>query len=103
MPNGDRDALKTAMTEPLAADVVRVVSLHGTWLQQPNLDLVLDAVRAFDNPLAFVFASVMDPFAGSRAVDGLQELIEVSGADGRYLELLRSDVTGIAFAAFGAV
>jgi hypothetical protein len=42
---------------------VRVVSLHQTWLRRPNLPLVLDAVRACDDHLAFVFARVMDPFA----------------------------------------
>src|SRR4249919_1830089 len=97
VPSGDQEALKTAMSEPLAADVLRVVSLHETWLRWPNLGLVLDAVRACDNSLAFVFASVMDPFAVAGAVDGLQELSEAASAGGRRAELLRTDLTGIAF------
>jgi hypothetical protein len=98
-PRGDLAALKTAMTDPVAADVVRVVSLHETWLRRPNLPQVLDAVRACDNHLAFVFAGVMDPFTSVGAADGLQELLQVAGAGGRRVELLRTDVTGIAFAA----
>lgn len=101
VPGGDRDGLKTAMTEPIAADVVRVLSLHETWLRRPNLGLVLDAVRACDDALAFVFASVMDPFAAAGAVDGLLELRHVAEAGGRRVELLRTDVTGIPFAAHG--
>src|SRR3954466_11622138 len=69
VPRADLAALKVAMHAPLADDVVRVISLHETWLRQPNLRLALDAVKACDNGLAFVFASVMDPFAAPGAVD----------------------------------
>jgi hypothetical protein len=99
VPNHDRAALKVAMHEPLADEVVRVVSLHETWLRPPNLRLVLDAVRACDNGLAFVFASVMDPLAAPGAVDGLRELREVAAVGGRRVELLRTDASGIGFGA----
>jgi hypothetical protein len=98
---GDKEALRQAMTEAIAADVVRVVSLHETWLRGENLRLLTDAVRACDNALAFVFAGVMDPFAANGAVEGLQELNDAARADGRRVELLRTDLTGIAFAAQG--
>jgi hypothetical protein len=99
--NGDRDALKLAMTEPLEADVIRVVSLQERWLRVPDLRLLIDAVNASDNPLGFVFASVMDPLGGVATVDGLQELTDAARAGGRRVELLRTDLTGIGFAVCG--
>jgi hypothetical protein len=99
--SGDRDALKIAMNEPLKADVTRVVSLHERWLRGQDLGMLINAVGACDNPLSFVFASVMDPFAAVGALQGLLELGEAAGADGRRVELLRTDLTGIGFSARG--
>jgi hypothetical protein len=48
-----------------------------------------------------VFASVMDPLGSRDAVDGIRELIAVSCVDDRRVELLRTDTSGIAFAAHG--
>jgi hypothetical protein len=101
VPSRDVAALKIAIHEPLADDVVRVVSLHETWLRPRNLRVVVDAVKACDNPLAFVFASVMDPLAAPGAVDALRELREAAAAGGRRVELLRTDASGIGFAAEG--
>lgn len=99
VPRGDEDALKCAMSVPVADDVVRVVSLHQAWLVKPFLPRVLDAVRACDDHLGFVFASVMDPFGSVKAVSGLRELLQVASVGQRRVELLRTDLTGIAFAA----
>jgi hypothetical protein len=99
--NGDRDALKLAMTGPLEADVVRVVSLQERWLRGPDLRILIDAVHACDNPLGFIFASVMDPLGAAAAVDGLQELSDAARAGGRRVELLRTDLAGIGFAVCG--
>jgi hypothetical protein len=99
VPRGDEDTLKCAMGVPVADDVVRVVSLHQTWLVHPYLPRVLDAVRACDDHLAFVFASVMGPFSSVKAVTGLRELLQVAAVGERRVELLRTDLTGIAFAA----
>ena len=98
---GDRAALRVAMTDPVGPEVVRVVSLHEDWLRRPHLGFVLELVRGCDNPLAFVFASVMDPFKAAGALDGFQELCQVAQAGGRRVELLRTDLTGISFAAHG--
>jgi hypothetical protein len=56
-------------------------------------------VRTCDDHLGFVFASVMDPFASASAVEGLHELLQVAAVGQRRVELLRTDVAGIAFAA----
>ncbi len=58
---GDGQGLKLAFTEALAPDVVRVISLHKSWLRTPGLGSLLAAVEANDSPLAFVLADAMDP------------------------------------------
>jgi hypothetical protein len=101
VPQSDTGALKTAMSEVLADDVVRVISVDSKWLQRPDLEVLLNAVRVCDNALAFVLASQMDPLSTAGTVEGLRELLDTARDGGRRVELLRTDLTGIAFAALG--
>lgn len=101
VPKGDEQSLKRAMTEPVGDGVVRVLSLHESWLRRGARPVLLDAIRNCDDHLAFVFASVMDPFGSRDAVDGVRELLTASRVDDRRVELLRTDTAGIAFAAHG--
>lgn len=101
VPRSDVGALKAAMSEVLADGVVRVISVESKWLRRPDLDVLLDAVRACDNALAFVLANPMDPLSTVGAVEGLGELLDTARDGGRRVELLRTDLTGIAFAALG--
>jgi hypothetical protein len=101
VPRADQEALKSAMTEPVGADVVRVVSLHEAWLRPPDLEVLLRAVRVCDDDLAFVLASAMDPLAKLGAVDGLAELLVTAMAGGRRVEALRMDVSALGFVVLG--
>lgn len=101
VPRSDTGALKVAMSEVLADDVVRVISVDSKWLQRPDLDVLLQAVRVCDHALAFVLASPMDPLSTAGAVEGLAELLYTARDGGRRVELLRTDLAGIAFAARG--
>jgi hypothetical protein len=101
VPRSGSDALKATMNELLAADVIRVISLDSHWLRHPDLDVLLRAVRACDNALAFVLAGPMDPLSTPGTVEGLGELLDTARDGGRRVELLRTDLAGIAFAALG--
>jgi hypothetical protein len=98
---GDDQGLKLAFAEVLPSDVVRVISLHASWLRTPWLDSLLAAVEANDSPLAFVLADAMDPLASPSAVEGLLRLTASASSGGRRVELLRTDLAGIGFAAHG--
>lgn len=97
----DAASLRSAMTTGIASGSVRVVSLHEAFLRGPRLQELLAAVRNSEDALAFTFAAAMDPFANAGAIDGLRALLEASDARERRVELLRTDTTGVAFAALG--
>ena len=99
VPRGDGEALRTAFGDPLPADTVRVVSLHGWWLRREGLIRLLPAVHHCDDPLAIALADAFDPLDAVGAVDGLCAVMDAAGQ--RRLELVRTDTTGIAFAAAG--
>jgi hypothetical protein len=80
---------------------VRVVSLHCSWLGGPQRQQLLPVVARCDDPLAIVLAAPFDPLTAVDAVMGLKELVDVGMAGGRYLELLRTDLAAIPFAALG--
>jgi len=96
---GDEASLRGAFAGRLDDGTVRTVSLDGSWLQTKRLPSLLAAIRNCDDPLAFVLAAPFDPLDPLGAVDGLVALTEASS--GRYAELLRTDTSGIAFAAAG--
>lgn len=98
---GDRAGLRNAFGSVLAPGTVRVVSLHGRWLERGCSQDLLRYVRACDDPLAFVLAGQFDPLVHPGAVDGLRLLSETAGIGGRRVELLRTDTTGVGFAALG--
>jgi hypothetical protein len=102
VPTRDHAALHLAMTEPVGRNVVRVVSLHRSWLRPADFVHLLDAVDSCDDDLAFVFADVMDPFSSKVAVNALRDLVNRATSGGRRLELLRTDITGLAVATEGA-
>jgi hypothetical protein len=97
----DRASLMKAFSLVIDPGTVRVVSLHGRWLERGCSRDLLHCVRGCDDPLAFVLAEQFDPLAHPGAVDGLCVLLDAAGAGGRRVELLRTDVTGVAFAALG--
>src|SRR6266511_5592104 len=99
VPRGDSEALRAAFGGRFAADTVRVVSLHGWWLRREGLRRLLPAVRHCGDPLAIALADAFDPLDAVGAVDGLCAVLDAAGQ--RRLELLRTDTTGIAFAAAG--
>lgn len=97
---GDVAALRAAFTRQLPEDVVRMVILESTWLRR-HLRPLLEEVAGCAGPLAFVLAASMDPMEPRGSVRGLLRLLDVARAGGRRVELLRTDTTGIAFAAYG--
>ena len=97
----DHASLRKAFSLAVDPDTIRVVSLHGRWLERGCSRDLLDCVRGCDNPLAFVLAEQFDPLARPGAVDGLCALVGTAGVGGRRLELLRTDTTGVPFAALG--
>jgi hypothetical protein len=97
----DRAGLRQAFGVTLAPGTVRVVSLHGRWLERGCSQEVLRYVRACDDPLAFVLAGQFDPLVHPGAVEGLRTLSETAAVGGRRAELLRTDTTGVGFAALG--
>ena len=98
---GDDVWLKKIMNQRLPTDVTRVVSLEQSWLLRPALDALLAGIRISVGPLALVFAGPMDPFERVGAVDALPEIVAAADPQQRRVELLRTDLTGIAFAALG--
>jgi hypothetical protein len=97
----DRAGLKKAFGLAVDAGTVRVVSLHGWWLERGCSDELLRYVRVCDDPLAFVLAERFDPLARPGAVDGLRAFLDTARIGGRRVELLRTDATGVGFAALG--
>jgi hypothetical protein len=97
----DRAGLRRAFGLALAPGTVRVVSLHGRWLERGCSQDLLRCVRACDEPLAFILAGQFDPLAHPGAVEGLRALSETAAAGGRRVELLRTDTAGVGFAALG--
>lgn len=100
-PAGKLDVLKAALTAQLPQDVVRVVNLEATWLGPRHRDVLLEAVQDAEGPLAFVLAASAEPLPCPDALVGLLDLLRVAGRGGRSVELLRTDATGIGFAAHG--
>ncbi|MBM7784798.1 hypothetical protein [Tenggerimyces flavus] len=101
VPKGDFDALREAFTKTVDAGAVRVVSLHGWWLHSAGLQDLLVLVRHCDEALGFVLAGLFDPLEAAGAVDGLRELLDEASPTARRVELLRTDLAGIGFAAAG--
>lgn len=99
--SGNVQQLTEAFTVPVGRGTVRVVSLDGRWLRPDRLPEVLAHVRHCPDSLAFVLADPFDPLAADGAVTGLQLLLELARDGGRTVELLRTDITGIAFVAAG--
>ena len=97
----DLEALRHAFTTPVGAGTIRVISLHGGWLRLDALPNVLSFVRGSSDSLAFVLADPFDPLSARGAVDGLQELLAAASPDERRVELLRTDIAGLGFAAAG--
>ncbi|MDQ1305807.1 MAG: hypothetical protein QG671_1639, partial [Actinomycetota bacterium] len=85
---------------PLAEDVVRALVLDGAWLTTHRRPL-LDHVADHTGPLALTLADARDPMKPKGAVEGLRQLLAAAGRAGHRVELLRTDTTGIAFAALG--
>jgi hypothetical protein len=100
VPAKDLACLARAFGVPVSSSTIRVVSIDGWWLRA-GLARLLNFVRQCDEPLAFVLAASFDPLAAAGAIDGLRTLLDVACDGGRRVELLRSDVTAIGFAAFG--
>ncbi len=92
------DSLDRAFTTCVGSGTVRVVSLDGWWLHS-GLHALLSRVEECEDALVFVLADCFDPLAKPGAVDGLRALVE--RADGRQVELLRTDLAAIGFAAAG--
>jgi hypothetical protein len=97
----DHASLKQAFSLAVDPGTVRVVSLHGRWLERGCSRDLLRWVTGCDDPLAFVLAEQFDPLAHPGSVDGLCALVDAARAGGRRVELLRTDATGVAFAALG--
>jgi hypothetical protein len=97
----DHGSLKKAFSVAVDPGTVRVVSLHGRWLERGCSRDLLHCVKGCDDQLAFVLAEQFDPLAHPGSVDGLCALLNTAGAGGRWVELLRTDATGVAFAALG--
>lgn len=101
VPAKDSLALNAAFDQLVPSDVVRVVSLNSSWLRPSSIAESVAAIRNADNPIALVLADAFDPLAADGAVDGLRTILEVAREDDRPIELLRSDIVAIAFAAAG--
>jgi hypothetical protein len=97
----DNPSLKAAFAAKLPTDVVRVVSISSFWLQPKNRSPLVAAVRNCDNPLALVLADPFDPLRSADAVESLKALLDAATPTERRIELLRTDVHAIAFAAAG--
>lgn len=97
----DSASLKAAFAAKLPDGVVRVVSVSSFWLQPKNRGPVVDAVRNCDNPLALVLADQFDPLRSADAVESMKAIMDAANPAQRRIELLRSDVHAIAFAAGG--
>ena len=97
----DSAALKAAFAGKLPEDVARVVSVSAFWLQRKNNAALVAAVRNCDDPLALVLADQFDPLQGTEAVASLRAVIEAATPAERRVELLRTDIHAIAFAATG--
>lgn len=97
----DSASLKSAFSVNLPSDVVRVVSVSSFWLQPTNREPLVEAVRNCDNPLALVLADPFDPLRSADAVESMKAVMEAATPTERRIELLRTDVHAIAFAAAG--
>lgn len=103
VPRDDGAALRAAFGGSLPDGTVRTVSLNAAWLRGDLLRSVLAAIRHCDDPLALVFAAAFDPLAADGAIDGLRSLLDAASPSQRRVELLRTDMTGVGFAAAGGV
>lgn len=101
VPRKDSTALRAAFTDPLASDITRTVSLDAWWLRGEGLPLLLTAIRGCDDHLALALAAVFDPFDRAGTVQGLLALLEAASPTSRRVELLRTDTSGVGFAAAG--
>lgn len=98
----DNDAdLREAFAGGLPDGTVRTVSLEASWLKPKGLARVLPVIRGCDDPLALAFAAPFDPLDALGAVDGLRAILDAASPASRRVELLRTDTTGVAFAAEG--
>lgn len=97
----DHASLTSAFAAKLPSDVVRVVSVSSFWLQPKNRRSLVAAARNCDNPLALVLADPFDPLRSADAVESLKVVMEAATPAERRIELLRTDVHAIAFAATG--
>lgn len=97
----DSGALKVAFAGKLPEGVIRVVSVSSFWLQRKHHARLVAAVHNCDNPLALVLADQFDPLEGTGAVASLRAVIAAATPAERRVELLRTDIHAIAFAATG--
>lgn len=97
----DSASLRAAFAAKLPSDVVRVVSVSSFWLQPKNRGPLLAAVRNCDDALALVLADPFDPLRSVDAVESLKAIMDAATSAERRIELLRTDVHAIAFAAAG--
>lgn len=97
-------------TKPLSAkrcasewppEASRVVSLSSFWLKKDRIASVMSAFCNSDNHLSLVLADQFDPLRSTEQGECLQQLVDLCTADGRQIELLRTDTHAIAFAVAG--
>lgn len=97
----DGSALRGAFSESLPPDVARTVSLDGSWLQPKALPDLLAGIRNSEGPLSLVLAAPFDPLDAAGAVDGIREALGAAYPLQRRVELLRTDLAAVPFAAAG--
>jgi hypothetical protein len=101
VPRKDAGALREAFSSPVDDDTTRVVSLDAWWLRPEGLPRLLPAIRGCDDHLAIVLAAVFDPFDSAGTVQGLRAFLDAASPASRRVELLRTDTSGVGFAALG--
>lgn len=100
VPTGERAALSSVLDEAqgLGDGVVAVLPLHLDWLKN-DVAALIDAVNSAGVPVALVLEHSDDPLGVKSAVAGLVTFLQHTEVK---TALLRSDISAIGAAAFGA-
>lgn len=102
LPSGDHTSLVSILTQArgLGNGVVVVLPLHLDWLtQKAELTFLIDAINTTAMPVALVLQHTGDPLGLQGSVSGLVRLLDQVEVK---VGLLRSDLSVIGAAAFGA-
>jgi hypothetical protein len=99
---GDIDQVRVQLARTYATQVSVELVLDGGWLSREHIDALEAELIAADRDVTLIFAAVFNPLDTLGKIRSLRRLLQWARSSGHRLEMLRTDMAGVAAATDGA-